>query len=210
MLSKFLIGVLTVFMFVGSHAQSSLTIDATQFYSSFKFQDSGGNSLNNEYSGVFTGAYGLGYQYTTDFGLIARGKIGMRNAGANLLYDDMNYSWKLQYADTRLGVGYLYTINKINPYFIASGYFGYLLRGIQVLNNEQFNITESGLLNKMDYGLVFSPGVEFNISDYISAYTEFNYLMGLANLEKDLGQKSTNFAMGITLGLSLKFVKKEK
>ncbi|MFH2142391.1 MAG: outer membrane beta-barrel protein [Bacteroidota bacterium] len=190
------------------NAQSSLTIDASQLYASFKFNDSQGNKLNSEYSGVFTGAYGVGYRYVTDFGLIIKQGIGMRNAGASLVYDDMNYSWKLQYADSKLGFGYIYIMDRINPYFVASGYFAYLLRGIQIINNENFNITESGLLNKMDYGVIFTPGVEFKLSDYVSSYLEFNYLWGLNNVEMDEGQKATNFAYGLTLGLSFSITKK--
>lgn len=184
------------------NAQSAFTIDASQLYTSFKFTDTEGNQLNNEYSGIYTGSYGIGYRYTMDFGLIIRPGVGMRSGGASLVYDDMNYSWKLQYADAKLGVGYVYKLKGINPYFIASGYYAYLLRGTQVLNNEDFNITQSGLLNRTDYGVVFNPGVEMIFSDYVSGYVELSYLMGLCNVETDEGQNATNYAYGATLGVS--------
>ena len=142
-------------------AQQGLTIDASQLYSSFKFNDTQDIKLNSEYPGIYTSAYSVGYRYLIDNGLMFRGGLGMRNAGASLVYDDINYSWKLQYADVKLGVGYAYKINKFSPYFVANGYFGYLLRGFQTLNNEDFNITESDILNKTDYGLILSPGVDF-------------------------------------------------
>jgi len=188
-------------------AQSALTIDASQLYASFKFEDSQGTKLNNEYSGIYTGAYGISYRYLTDFGLIIKPGIGMRNGGASLVYDDMNYSWKLQYANAKLGFGYIYIMDRINPYFVASGYFAYLLRGTQIINNENFNITHSSLLNNKDYGVIFTPGVEFKLSDYISSYLEFNYLMGLNNVEMDEGQNAKNFAFGLTLGLSFTITK---
>jgi len=189
------------------NAQSAFNIDATQSYTSFKFTDAQGSELNKEYSGLLTGSYGISYRYTTDFGLIIRPGLWMRNAGASLVYDNMNYSWKLQYADARLGLGYVYKIKRINPYFIASGYYSKLLRGIQVLNNEDFNITESGLLNKADYGVLISPGIDLVFSEYISGYIELNYLMGICNLEKDEGQTAKNFAYGATLGVSFKITK---
>jgi len=189
-------------------AQSGLTIEASQVYSSFKFNDAQGNDLNSEYSGVFTGAYGIGYRYVTDFGLIIRPGIGMRNGGANLTYDGMDYSWKLNYADAKLGFGYRYGMNGINPYFVASGYYAYLLGGTQILNNEHFNIAESDRISKMDYGVIFTPGVEFELTNNLSTYLEFNYLWGLNNLETDEGQKSSNLAYSLTLGLSFSFSKK--
>ena len=183
-------------------AQQSLTIDASQLYSSFKFNDTQDIKLNSEYPGIYTSAYSIGYKYLMDNGIIFRGGLGMRNAGASLVYDDINYSWKLQYADVKLGGGYAYKINKFSPYLIASGYYGYLLRGFQTLNNEDFNITESGILNRGDFGVILSPGVDFKLSDFISSYLEFNYIWGLNNIETDEGQKASNYAMGLTLGLS--------
>lgn len=190
-------------------AQKGLTIDASQLYSSFKFNDTQDIKLNSEYPGIYTSAYGIGYRHLIDNGLMFRGGLGMRNAGASLVYDDINYSWKLQYADLKLGVGYVYNINKFSPYFAANIYFAYLLRGIQTLNNEDFNITESGILNRGDIGIILSPGVDFKLSDFISSYLEFSYIWGLKNIEKDAGQKASNYALGLTLGLSFTITKSE-
>lgn len=191
-------------------AQSAITFDATQLYSSFKFNDSDNLELNDEYSGVFTGAYTLGYRYTADFGLVVRTGIGMRKAGATLVYDESEYSWKLQYLNAKLGIGYMYKTKRVNPYFVAYGYYSHLLQGSQTLNNEHFNIVESELLKRSDYGLIFAPGVELKFSELLSSYLEFNYLMGLQNIETDAGQTTKNYAYGVTLGLAFTFVKKEE
>jgi len=188
------------------NAQSSLTLEASQLYASFKFTDSQGSSLNSEYSGIFTGAYGVGYRFVTDGGLMLNAGVGMRKAGATLVYDEMNYMWDLQYANARLGIGYMLKIDRISPYLNVSGYYAYMLRGFQTINNEDFNIKDSELLNKTDYGIFIIPGVQFTLSDAVSTFLEFNYLMGLKNLEKDESQKATNFAYGLTLGLSFSFV----
>lgn len=189
------------------NAQSAITLDASQLYASFKFNDTDGNKLNSEYQGIFTGAYGIGYNYVANFGLVINPRIGMRNAGASMVYDDISYSWRLQYAEFKLGLGYVYEMKRIKPYFIASAYYGYLLRGTQVLNNENFNITKSGLLNEMDYGVVLNPGIKIDLSEYVSFYTEFLYLMGLNNIEMDEGQKTGNLAYGLTIGLSFSITK---
>ena len=190
-----------------ANAQSGFTISASQQYSSFKFKDSEALKLNSEYSGLFTGGYGIGYNFISESGFMVGVGIGIRNAGANLVYDDMNYSWKLQYGDIRPKMGYVFKINKINPYLAISGYFAYLLRGTQTLNNENFNITDSGLMERFDMGVILMPGVEFKLSDYVSAFTEFNYLWGLKNIETDADQTASNYAYALTLGLTFTITK---
>ncbi len=185
--------------------QSTLTTEATPLYASFKFTDSEENKSNKDYAGIFTGGYGIGYRLITNGGFVLNADIGMRSAGATMVYDDMNYSWKLQYANAKLGIGYMLLNEKVSPYLIASGYFGYLVSGYQTINNEDFNIKKSDAISSTDYGIVVMPGIQINVSDEISVYFEFNYLMGLKNLEKDENQKSSNYAYGLTLGLSFAF-----
>jgi hypothetical protein len=187
-----------------SRAQSGLTLEATQYYTTFSFNDSQGNLSKNEYKGIFTGAYSAGYSYQTDFGLFLRTGIGMRKAGANLVYDEMNYSWDIRYGEGRLGLGYMYVIDAISPYLLVSGYYSYMLNGIQNLNNEQFNIIHSEVLNKTDYGILVSPGVEITITDNLSTFIEAKYLMGLHNLEKS-SQKAFNLGYGLSAGIAVKF-----
>ncbi|MGD9494141.1 MAG: hypothetical protein AB7V36_12380 [Bacteroidales bacterium] len=210
MKNKIILFLSVCIMAIGSAvmAQSQLVLEATQQLTTFKFMDSQGNSLNKDYNGILTGAYALGYRYSLNSGILFQGKIGMRNAGATMVYDDMNYSWKLQYGYLALGAGYKFGQKKISPYAIVSGYFGYLLRGTQLLNNEEFNITDAGLLNSTDYGIMGNAGVIFKLSDYVSAYTEFSYLMGLCNIESDAGQDAMNTAYGLTLGISFSITDK--
>ena len=189
------------------NAQSGLTVEASQLFTSFKFTDSRGNDLSSDYSGIFTGAYNVGYRHVSPGGLMITGGLGMHNAGATLVYDTMNYTWDLKYAGVRVGMGYMLQGARVSPYLNVSGYFAYMLHGFQVINNEYFNITSMEVLNEMDYGVYVSPGVQLRLSDAVSSYLEFNYLMGLANLEKDEGQESKNMAFGLTLGLSLSIVK---
>ena len=171
-----------------STAQSSITIEAAQLITKFKFKDSDKIKLNKEYTGIFTNSYGVGYRYDLNNGLLFRLGLSMRNGGANLNYDDSEYSWRLKYFEPKLGIGYL-------------------VQGSQILNNEHFNIIESEQLKRSDFGLNFSPGVDIVLNDRISTNIEFNYLLGLSNLEKDTDQKSSNTALGLTLGLSFSISK---
>lgn len=194
------------------NAQSGITIEASQLYASFNFTDASGTNLNSEYSGIFTGAYNAGYRHVLENGIMFRGGIGMRKAGANMTYDNMNYNWNLQYADARLGLGYMYkskrkSAGSISPYLNVSGYYSYLLNGFQTINNEIFDIKKSKSINDMDYGVLITPGVQIGLSDAFSSYVEFNYLMGLQNLEKDEGQITANYAYQLTLGFMFSFIK---
>lgn len=183
------------------NAQSCLTFEGTQLYTSFKFTDSDGNSLNSEYSGIFTSGYSAGYRYILDNGLMFHGGLGLRKAGATMEYDAMNYTWNLHYASGRLGFGYMLKKDRFSPYLNVSGYYAYMLTGFQTINNENFDILKSKSINETDYGVLVSPGVQITIFDVLSTFVEFNYLMGFQNLDKDESQKATNIAYGLTLGV---------
>lgn len=209
-MKKTLIINLLLILLAGSsalNAQSGLYFDASQLYTTFKFSDSQGNALNSDYHGMFKGAYGFGYRFVLDNGFTIKTGIGMNKAGATMVYDDMNYKWDLQYAVFKLGLGYMLKRDRVSPYVIISGYYGYMLSGYQTLNNEDFDIKDSQSLQVSDYGLYFTPGVEINFTEAISSYIEFNYMMGLQNLEKVETQKSSNNAYGLTLGLTFSFIK---
>lgn len=189
-------------------AQPEFTAEASQLLPSFKFKDSEGTKHNSEYQSLITGAYGIGLRYIFESGIYLRGGVGLRNAGANLVYDNVNYSWKMQYADIKLGIGYRAKFKTIRPYLVASGYFAPLLRGTQTLHDETINITKSGVIKTQDLGLNITPGIDIKFTQYISSYIEFNYLMGLTNIELNTNQKATNSAFGLTVGVAFLLMEK--
>lgn len=189
-------------------AQSSITVDASQVYSTFQFTDSQGNK-DKSYSGIYSGAYSIGFRHGGELGgLIIRGSVGMRKAGATMVYDDMNYTWDLQYADIKAGVGYMMLGERVQPYFTASPYYSFLLKGNQMINNENFDVLKSGSLKNSDYGVFLTPGVQISVAESISIYAELSYIMGLQNLETaDNGQKAYNRAYALTIGASFNLTK---
>lgn len=184
-----------------AQGQSKITIDASQNMTNFKFTNSAG-VRDEGYQPNYSGSYSLGYRYDFDFGMFAGAKIGMRRAGASLIYDDANYSWDFQYFDARLNVGYAYNFDKLSAYLAVSPYMGYMLRATQTLNHEDYDIINSGDLEKLDYGLFISPGADYRINDFVSIYGQFNYMLGLQNVETVEDQESQNRLMGLTLGLA--------
>lgn len=183
------------------HAQSSLTIEASQNVTNFSFTDSEGNkdfTYNHDYSG----GYALGYRYDLENGLYFPGKIGMRQSGATYVLDGTNYWWRLRYSEIRAGIGYKYDIGRFGVHFSTMGYFSYLLKATQRKNNEFFDLKELDKLKEIDFGIFISPGVDFTINEYIGIYIDLNFMRGFGNLEKDPIQKANNYLFGGTLGLT--------
>lgn len=186
-------------------AQPGITVDASQLITNFKFTGSEGN-IDDSYKPIFAGAYTVGFSYELEFGMFFNIGAGMRKAGATMVYDAANYQWGLQYAHVKLGIGYGYDLGILKPYLGVSGYYGYLLKAQQTVNNEDFDILDSESVKKDDYGMYFSPGIKFSVSDAISVYTEYSYLMGLNNIEtEDSGQEAKIISHVITFGLAFTF-----
>jgi len=190
-----------------SNAQSGVTVQASQLYTTFKFWDSSDNALKGEYSGIFTRGFGLGYRYLTSAGVFVDAGFGINKAGATMVYDDSNYKWDLHYAGLKLGGGYMLQGESISPFIGLSGYFSFLLTGFQTINNEDFDIKEARAIKKNDFGIIITPGIQLSVSQNVSAFAGLNYIMGLQNLEYDEEQKAKNSAFGLTLGFSLFFIK---
>lgn len=183
-------------------AQSSLTIDASQNIINFSYKNSLGEQ-DKEYKANYSGSFSVGYRNILSSGVILRGSLGMRNAGATLVVNEINNTYNFQYAEVKIGGGYLYSLNdKLGVYMTASPYFGYLLKAHQNLLNNDIDIINDESINKIDYGVYVTPGVNFNMSEFISAYFELNVMRGLANLETDDAQKSNNTLVGFSLGLA--------
>ncbi len=206
---KTLIACLFIITFYSSiKAQSkSITIEASQNITNFSFTNSKGE-LDKNYKPIYSGGYAIGYRFENEKGLLLTGKIGMRKSGSSYVFDTYNYTWDLRYTEARLGIGYNYKMDKIGIHILGQPYFGYLLKGEQVLNNENFDILNTGDIRKIDYGVILSPGVNFNLaSDMIKIYIDLNYLYGLNNLETNEEQKSRNTMFGGTIGLAINLTK---
>lgn len=187
-------------------AQSFITVDASQQFTTFRFLDSKGVQ-DKEYKGVYSGAYSFGFRNIGEKGFIFRGSIGMNNGGATHVIDAMNYSWQLKYASAKVGIGWMFGHGKARPYFTAAPYYSRLLKATQTLNNEDFDLIGSRSFRSDDYGVDFAPGVQYAVNDNISIYAEATYRLGIQNLEVDGGQISHNRAAGISLGLAFNITK---
>ena len=173
-----------------SYGQSRLFVDASQQITNFRFSDSEG-ILDKNYAPVYSGAYSVGYAYEFDFGLFLKGNTGMRKAGATMVYDAANYMWDLQFLNTEIGAGFQYPLGMFAPYITASGYYGFLLKANQRINNEDFDIIDSKSMIRHDVGIILSPGVNVNVTEAIRIFGEVSFLYGLQNVEAESEGKTT-------------------
>jgi hypothetical protein len=203
---KFSILFVVLFFVKHSSAQSNVTFDAGQVFSTYKYTDSQGNTEKDLTSNI-TGCFSLGYQYVKYNGLFIRTNMGMRKAGASMTVDEMNISWNVQYADANIGLGYMFNKWRLKPYFSASPYFAYMLRANQTIGPDNYDILKNKSLKTTDYGLFLSPGFKIALSNYISFYAEYKYILGLQNLENSSNQQSFNRGFSINLGVAVTIIK---
>ncbi len=202
---KFILFITFLFSIKHSIAQSNVTFDAGQVFSTYKFIDTLGNK-ENDFTNNIGGRFSIGYQHAQNNGLFIRTNIGMRKAGASIIVDEINVSWDIQYADASVGLGYVLDKWRLKPYFSASPYFGYMLKGNQTIGADNYDIKKNKAIKTTDLGIFFSPGLKIALSNNISFYTEYNYILGLQNLEKT-NQKSFNRGFSINLGISVAIIK---
>lgn len=203
-LLKNIILFLVLFIAIPSSSQSNVTFDAGQMFSTFKFVDAQGNQEKDLTSNI-TGCFSLGYQYVQNNGLFVRTNAGMRKAGASMVFDETNVKWNLQYADVSLGLGYVLNKWRLKPYISASPYFGYLLKAEQTIGPDNYDIKEKKLIKTSDFGVFISPGLKIAVSNLVSIYAEYKYILGLQNLETS-DQKSFNRGFSVNLGVAVTII----
>ncbi len=201
-LGSLLVSVLVTFSIYGQNGHSELSIGGTQQITNFKFITSEGEEID-DYDPIYSGAYQIGYAHYLENGVFFKGLIGMRKAGATKVIDASNYQWDLHYGRIRLGGGYLYELGEVKPYLNVSGFFGYLLKANQTLNNQDYDILKNDEIQEADLGIYIGPGVKFTLNKSISFYTELGYLRGFQNIEPEGSeQTANNYAYSLTVGIS--------
>lgn len=190
-----------------SNAQSTVTFDAGQLFSTFKYTDSQGEI--NDFANNISGCFSVGYSYIGQNGILVRANAGMRKAGASLVYNETNFDWNLQYADIQIGAGYVLNRWMLKPYILASPYFAYLLKGNQQIGENTYDVIKNKTMSTLDYGVCVVPGLKVSLTNTIAFYAEYKQLLGLQNLEKSStnNQKTFNRGFSVNLGIAISFIK---
>jgi hypothetical protein len=182
-------------------AQSAVTFDGSSVFSTFKFKDSNGNT-DRDYSPNIGSAYNLGYLYSAPNGLLIGMNIGLREAGASKDVSGTTILWNFQYAEAKLGLGYMLNTWKLKPYVMISPYYASLLKASQAFNEQVFDIKNDKDVINYDYGLMATGGVNMRVSDLVAFYISYNQIYGIKNIEVASGEELYNRGFSISLGIS--------
>ncbi|MDP1747673.1 MAG: hypothetical protein Q8L90_19015 [Bacteroidota bacterium] len=196
-------------------AQGYINLEGAQVFSTFKFSSKISNSDqvfsdNIDYYRTSVSAFSLIYQYENPNGIFALGGIGMRKAGSALVYNNLDYIWKMQYADVKAGIGYQFNKWRIKPYASMLPYYASLLNAVQSIGLKSYDIKTGKSIKNYDFGLFLGLGFKATISKQISIFTEYNYILGLKNIETTIDQYLYNRGFSIKLGLSLNITSSAK
>jgi hypothetical protein len=199
---------INLFNINSSSAQSDFNIEAYAVFSTFNFTAKNVNPntttvANTNYSHTTVSAFSLGYTHSASNGLLLLGSLGVRQAGSSLIYNSINYIWNMHYADIKAGVGYQFDKWRLKPFVSVCPYYGYLLNGTQTFNQESYDLKANKSLKNNDYGLFANVGFKAALSPYISVYTEYNYILGLQNIETGQNQYLYNRGFSVKFGVAL-------
>lgn len=194
-------------------AQAYINLEGAQVFSTFKFSTKISDkdqvfTDNQAYKHITVGAFSLVYQYEDSNGFFILAGAGMRKAGSSLVYNNVDYIWKMQYADVKAGIGYQFNKWRIKPYEAVSPYYASLLNANQYIGQKNYDIKASKSIRNYDFGLFLALGAKATISKQISIFTEYNYILGLKNIETTAEQYLYNRGFSIKMGLSLNITSK--
>lgn len=189
-------------------AQSYLSLDAAQVFSTFKFSSNNINTSSlpaSGYSTITTTAFGCGYKYADSNGLMITAGLGIRKAGSSLVLNRVSYTWNLQYIDIKAGIGYQYSKWRLKPYVSVSPFYSQLLNARQTIGINYYDIKTGNIIKTNDFGLFLTAGFSAPLSKLISIYLDYNYIWALRNLETTQSQYLYNRASAFRLGVLLNF-----
>lgn|GEM_PF-615630 len=190
-----------------NEGQSFLNLDGAQVFSTFKFFSTNSNQNqsadNPAYSRNTGTAFSLGFEHIVPNGLFALAGIGLRKAGSSLIYNNTNYTWNMQYTDVKAGIGYQLNKWPLKPYAEVMPYYAYLMDAKQSSGTNYFDIKSDKSIKSNDFGLFMAFGFKASISPYISIYAEYNYILGLYNIETTPEQYLYNRGFSFKFGLAL-------
>jgi hypothetical protein len=189
-----------------TNAQNSLSFDAGQVFAKFNFYNSDGDRIK-DFNYHIAGSYSLDYHYVSKEGLFVRGGIGMRKAGATMVYENIPLTWNLHYADAFFGFGYQLNKYRFKPYISFVPYYGYLLKAWQTIGPEDYDLKKGKELKNFDYGLFIVPGFKVSLSEFLSVYAEYKQMMGIANIETANAQRLYNRGFILNMGVSATITK---
>ncbi len=188
---RFLILVLLLTFSQYIKAQSYVSFGIGKNYSTFKFSTKNidDNIASPGYSVVGSTTIRADYKYVNSKGLL-------------LVYKKRNFIWDMQYVDIKAGIGYQYTKWQIKPYVALVPYYAYLLNAKQSIGSNSYDIKATKAMKNCDLGTFINLGFKTPVYSNISIFAEYNYTLGLKNIETEAGQYLYNRGFSVNAGLA--------
>lgn len=180
--------------------ENKIGLSFLQNYSTFRFVDSAGVKEDLNYTIKF--GYGLSYQKLLGEHFLIEAMLLYNNKGANSSLDQEKLDWSLHYINADLGIGYNFGTGRLHPQIGGHLYYGRLVKGDQFIGSVNYDLMETGKINKNDFGVNVFAGLDYGYSDNGSVFLRMNESIGLLQLEEgNSDQKMFNRTFSIQLGL---------
>ncbi len=185
-------------------AQSYVSFGIGKNYSTFKFSTKNidDNIASPGYSAVGSTTVGGDYKFVNSKGLLLSVGLATRKAGASMVHKKRIFLWEMQYVDIKAGIGYEYSKWPIKPYAVIEPYYAYLLNGKQSIGSSSYDIKATKAMKGYDLGAFINLGLRTSIYSNISIFAEYNYTLGLKNIETEAEQYLYNRGFSVHAGLA--------
>ena len=198
-----------IFLFIGvSTAKSQyIFLETGKTISSFRFENSEGESLDNLQSTDHT-FMNLGYRrsiFTKNLYLNAEGSYNSYGAIGSDRDLDNYFEWDLSYLGARVGLDYeMFNTGNFTYYIKGAASAEFLIRGTQTLNNQVYNLPGEDDFDTPIYFLRAGLGIQYKVAQNFSVFTQYMY--GISGTFKDipgkLKIKAHNFGFGLLINIS--------
>lgn len=195
--------------FISFSIFSQLKLEAVELnaginYSSFLFTNSDGER-DQQYDFASRSNFGVNFILSKNKHIF-RPSLNMRQGGAQTTLDNKSVNWKTNYVD--VSVAYLYRVLNLERFSIAPGigfYGGYMLNGYQNIGTTRYSLTDQEALNPIDFGLQGVSNFTLQVTESFTFGLDYRFGYGLAQIEEDEGQKTSNMYHSVLLGIGIKF-----
>ncbi|MEN3325006.1 OmpA family protein [Mariniflexile soesokkakense] len=203
-------------IFITSLATSQeLALEVGKTISSFDYEDSSGNKLENIHPSNHT-YLGLGYRKSISaealFLTLNASYSGYGSIGSDKALDNY-FEWDLSYVGVGVGLDYEFYKPGDFTFFIKGlGNAEFLVQGTQTLNNQVYSLPGEADFNTAIYTIRGGLGVQYEISKGLSVFNQYTY--GFSGTFKEIEGKlkinSHNVGLGILIDVSKNSYKRKE
>ncbi|MCK5402101.1 MAG: OmpA family protein [Flavobacteriaceae bacterium] len=203
-----------LFLSITSIKGQQLYFEAGKTISSFDYEDSQGESLDNLQSSNHT-YLSLGYRKTIFTERLFLNLNGTYNGygaiGSDVDFDNY-FEWDLSYLGASVGFDYeIYKPGNFTFYLKASAAAEFLIQGTQTLNNQVYNLPGEEDFDTAIYFFRGGIGIQYKVSETLTVFNQYMYGTSgtFKDIQGDLKINTHNFGLGLLINISKDLTTKE-